>query len=145
MAVNRHQPRNEPQEVLWQFPLTGSLAIWSWGLRYGGTLLLGGNISCLGQDSHCGLVTPYGNMDLGQHWRRQAITWIDVDLSSKVFCGIHLRLISQEVVMNLICNLCLENHIFNMTATSPRDKELRKCSYIMLHLTHCPLWDLKNK
>ena len=34
---------------------------------------------------------------------QQAITWNSVPLSSKVFCAIHLRVISQEVLMN-ICN-----------------------------------------
>ena len=37
--------------------------------------------------THCGLVTPYGDMELGQHclrqwlvaWRHQAITWTNVD------------------------------------------------------------------
>ena len=46
--------------------------------------------------SHHGLVTPYGDIDLSQHWfrlcldawRHQAITWTKVDLSSKVFRGI---------------------------------------------------------
>ena len=58
--------------------------------------------------THCGLVMPYGDIYLGQHWWHQAITWIDVDLSSKVFCGIHLRAISQEVLMNMIRNMCSE-------------------------------------
>ena len=47
---------------------------------------------------HCGLVMPYGDIDMGQHWLRQwlvaswhqAITQTIVDFSSKVFCGIHL-------------------------------------------------------
>ena len=51
--------------------------------------------------THWGLVTPYGNRDLGQHWPRQwlvawwhqAITWTNVDLSSVEFCGIHLTTI----------------------------------------------------
>ena len=58
---------------------------------------------------HYGPVKPYGHADLGQHWLKQwlvawqyqAITWTNVDLSSKVFCGIHLGAISQEVLMNL--------------------------------------------
>ena len=41
----------------------------------------------LNELTHCGLVTPYGNIDLGQHWLRwwlaalllQAKTWINVD------------------------------------------------------------------
>ena len=36
----------------------------------------------------------------------QAITWTNVDLPSKTFCGIHLRAIWQEVLMNLIRNPC---------------------------------------
>ena len=39
--------------------------------------------------THCGLSTPYGDIELGQHWlrqwlvawRHQAITWTNVDLS----------------------------------------------------------------
>ena len=54
------------------------------------------------------LVTPYGVINLGQHWRRewsaawrhQAITWTYVDVLSKVSCVIHIRAISQEVLMN---------------------------------------------
>ena len=49
-----------------------------------------------------GPVTPFGDIDLGQHWLRlwlaawwhQAITWTNVDLSSVRSCGIHLRAIS---------------------------------------------------
>ena len=53
--------------------------------------------------THCGLVTPYDDINLGQHWlrqwlvarRHQAITRTNVDLSLVRFCGIHLRAISQ--------------------------------------------------
>ena len=42
--------------------------------------------------THCGLATPYGTKDLGQHWLRlwlvawqhQAITWTNADLSPRV-------------------------------------------------------------
>ena len=76
--------------------------------------------------THCGPAMPYGNIDLGQHWLRKwhiawqhpAITWVKVDLS-KVFCGIHLRAILQEVLMNLIHNKCSEC-TFKITATSTR-------------------------
>ena len=65
---------------------------------------------------HCGLVMPHGNIDLCQLWIRkslvawwhQAINWTYVDLPSKVFCGIHLRVISRDMLMNLICDMCLE-------------------------------------
>ena len=38
-------------------------------------------------------MTPYRDIDMGQHWlRQQAITWTNVDLSS-VFSDIHLKAI----------------------------------------------------
>ena len=40
-------------------------------------------------------------------WRHQAITWTNVDLSSKMFCGIHLKAISQEELMSLIHHITL--------------------------------------
>ena len=74
---------------------------------------------------HCGLVTAYGNIDLSQYWLRlwlvawqhQVITWTTVDLSSKASCGIHLREISQGMLMNIIHNMCLEiwwHHIISL-------------------------------
>ena len=44
--------------------------------------------------THCSLVTPYGDSDMGQYWRRQwlgarqhqTITWNNIDLSSMRFC-----------------------------------------------------------
>ena len=60
--------------------------------------------SCL---THCGLVTPFGSIDLCQHWlrkwlvawRHQAITWTNyVDSSAIRSSGIHLRAISQEIL-----------------------------------------------
>ena len=55
----------------------------------------------------CGLVTPYGHIELDRHWLRlwliawqhQVIISTNVDLSSNLFCGIHLRTISQEMLM----------------------------------------------
>ena len=37
---------------------------------------------------------------------KKAITQTNIDLSSKVFCDIHLRAISQEVPINQIHNMC---------------------------------------
>ena len=58
-------------------------------------------------------------IDPGQHWlmlwfvspRQEAFTWTNVDLhiSSKVFCGIK-EAISQEVLMNVIRNVCSKLH-----------------------------------
>ena len=55
--------------------------------------------------THCGLVKPYGDINLCQHWlkqwlvawQHQAITWTNVDLSSLRTSGIHLRAILQEI------------------------------------------------
>ena len=57
------------------------------------------DISSITMLTHCGLVTPYGGIDLGQHWlrkwlvawRHQAITWTNVDLSSIRYSDIHWR------------------------------------------------------
>ena len=54
----------------------------------------------------------------------QAITWTNVDLSSKVFCGIHLRGISQEVLMNLIHNMWSEITPLELVPHLPAVNEL---------------------
>ena len=62
--------------------------------------------TCVYWWTHCGLVTPYGDRDLGQPWlrkwlgawRHQAITWTNVDLSSARSSDIHLRASSQEII-----------------------------------------------
>ena len=66
--------------------------------------------------THCGLVTPYDNRDLGQHWfrqwlvawRHQAITWTNVDWSSVTYSDIHLRAISQEIPQPWIPKISLK-------------------------------------
>ena len=67
--------------------------------------------------SNRGLVTPYGDRDLGQHWlrqwlvawRHQAITWTNVDLSSVSLTDVDLRASSQETpqpsITEIICKL----------------------------------------
>ena len=61
--------------------------------------------------THFGLVMPYGCVA----WRHQAITWNNVDLSSKEFFYINLGTILQEMLMSLIRNMSME-----ITTTSPR-------------------------
>ena len=46
-------------------------------------------------------------------WQPQAITWTNIDLSSEMFTGIHLRTISQEMLMNLTRNMCSEITLSN--------------------------------
>ena len=49
--------------------------------------------------------------------------------------SIHLRAISQEVPMNLICNLCLESTLFKITDISPRGQWVNKASYrLIIHI-----------
>ena len=48
-------------------------------------------------------MTQRGGRDLGQHWlKHHVIKLTNVDLSSNLLCGIHLRVISQGLLMNLI-------------------------------------------
>ena len=77
-----------------------------------------------------GLVTPYGIIELGQHWFgrwQQAITWTNVDLSSVGFHGTHLRPISQRVLTVSICKM-----IFNPPPFWPKGY----CRH--LRLSVCP-------
>ena len=48
----------------------------------------------------CGLTAP-------------TISWVNTDLSSNVFRGIHMRAMSQEVLTNLIRNMCPEIAFLN--------------------------------
>ena len=70
------------------------------------------NHQCL---THCGLVTPRGDIDLSQHWlgqwlvawRHQAITRTSVDLLSVRSSHIRLRAISQEIPQPSISKISL--------------------------------------
>ena len=79
--------------------------------------------------THCGLVTPYGDRDLGQHWlrlwlvacRHQAITWTNVDWSSVKSIGIHIRAFSQELPQPSITKICLkEKSVSKISSKFPR-------------------------
>ena len=56
-------------------------------------------INCLNSLTHSGLVTPFGDRDLDQHWlrRHQATTWSNVDWSSEKSGDIHIREFLQEI------------------------------------------------
>ena len=57
--------------------------------------------------------TPYTNINLILHrfrwwlvtWQHEVITRTNIDFSSKVFCDIHIKAVSQEVLMNWISNM----------------------------------------
>ena len=78
--------------------------------------------------THYSLVAHYGDISLDQHWPRhwlaawwhQAITRTNID-SSKVFCGFHIRMISHELILNLICNwYVFGDYTFKITAISTK-------------------------
>ena len=82
--------------------------------------------------NHCGLVTPCGNRDLGQHWLRywlvawlhQAITWTNVDWSSVKSSDIHIRAISQEMPQPSITIICLKITCLKFHSDFPGASEL---------------------
>ena len=83
--------------------------------------------------THCGLVTPYGDRDLGQHWlrqwlvalRHQAITWTNVDWSWVKTSDINIRAISQEMPQPSIPEICLKiTHIKKIHSDFPGSNEL---------------------
>ena len=82
--------------------------------------------------THYGLMTPYGNRELGQHWsrwwlvawRHQVITWTNVDLSSARSLGIHLRALSEEIVKIPISKTTPNINFFNIISRFPRANDL---------------------
>ena len=82
--------------------------------------------------THCGLVTPYGDIDPGQHWlrwwlvawRHQAITWTNVDLSSIRSSDIHLRSILWKVSQPSIIEISLKITYLKFHSNFPGVNEL---------------------
>ena len=68
------------------------------------------------QLTHCGLVTLYSDIYLGQHWlrqwlaawRHQAITWTNVDFPSLKYTDNQMRAILQEIPQPLIPKFILK-------------------------------------
>ena len=54
--------------------------------------------------------------------KHQAITWTNIDVSTKVFCGIHLREISQMLI-NFFCKMCLEITLLKLIPQLPGANE----------------------
>ena len=82
--------------------------------------------------THCGLMTPYGDGDLGQHWlrlwlvawRHQAITWTNVDLPSVRSIGIHLSTILQEILQPSITKISWKITFWKFLWNLPGTNEL---------------------
>ena len=81
--------------------------------------------------TYCNLVKPYDDLDLDQHWLDNGLlpdgTWTKVDLSSKVLCDIHMRAISQEVLMNLIRSFCSKITLLKLLPHLLGASELTHC------------------
>ena len=77
-------------------------------------------------------MTPYDHIAVGQHWlrlwvkawRHQAIARRNADLSSKVFPDIPLRIVSKEMLTNLISNVCPEITLSKFAPYPPEAIEL---------------------
>ena len=90
--------------------------------------------------THCGLVTPYGDRDWGQHglrqwlvaWRHQAITWTNVDWSSVKSSDVHMRAVSQEIPQPLTTKISLKITRIKFTLDLPEANELMWCGLLFL-------------
>ena len=84
------------------------------------------------QLTHWGLVTPYGDRDMDQHWLRQwlvawqhqAITWTNIDLSSVRSSNILLGIISHKIPQPLIIEISLKITCLNFYSNLPGANEL---------------------
>ena len=85
--------------------------------------------------THCGLVTLYGDRDLGQHWlrqwlvawrRHQSINWTNVDWSSVKSRDIHIRAISQEMPQPSITKISLKIMCIKFHSNLPGANEFKQ-------------------
>ena len=101
------------------------LLAWYGCLREFNSLALDDTIWCQGiwpslvQVMACYLTAPH-------------ITWTNVNLQSEVFCGIHLRTISYEMLMNFIHRMCYGGCTFKIIITSPRGQWVNVCTEFYL-------------
>ena len=85
--------------------------------------------------THWGLVAPFSDIDLGQHWlrlwlvawRHQAITWTNVDLSSVRSSGIHLMAVSWEIPQPPFTEVSLKMTYLKLNLNHPGANELIRC------------------
>ena len=101
--------------------------------------------------THCGLMTPYGDRDLGQHWLRQwpvawrhhAITWTNVDLSSIRSIGIHSSTILQQILQPPITTISWKITLVKFLWNLPRASEINDDIILKFHaflFTPVPIW-----
>ena len=90
-----------------------------------------------------GLVTPYGDINVGQHWfrywlvawRHQAIIWTNIDLSSVRSNGIHLSAILQEIPQPSLTEISLKITSLNFCSNLPGANEFI-LSCLQIYPTH---------
>ena len=117
-------------------------ALWNnaqWShMTYGNKIAL--SIATLVTLTHWGLVTPYGNRDLGQYWLRQwlvawghqVITWTNVDLSSVRLSDIHLRASSQKIPQPSVTKIIWKIKYLKFHSNFPGANELIKKMLIFM-------------
>ena len=101
-------------------------------------------------------MTPHGDVHLCQHklWYRFVVWWYQsttcnsVDLSTKVFCGIHMWAISQRVLVKFNLNIFRRLHFWNNYSFSQRPMTLplkhHSASHKILRNKLCTLVSLQN-
>ena len=75
---------------------------------------------------------PYVDTNLGQHcfrqwlvaWQHQAITWTNIDLSSKKSCNFLMKTISLEILVISMCNTSTKNTFLKLRPHLPGANEL---------------------
>ena len=100
--------------------------------------------------THWGLVTSYGDRDLGQHWlrwwlvawRHQAITWTNMDLSSAKSSDILPMATLQEIPQPSITKCGFKMSSLKFNSNPPRANGLTSTSLAIHHLCCvCLVWE----
>ena len=92
-------------------------------------------VLCHNELTHCGIVTPYGDRDLGQQlfrwwlvaWRHQAITWINVEVSALRSSDVHLKAISLEISQPSVTKISVKIIFLRFYWNLPGANELTTC------------------
>ena len=117
--------------------------LWVFGSQYCMSLCVYCKVCYRGTDlTYCGLVTPYGDRDLGQHWlrkwlrawRHQTITWTDIDWQSVKSSDIHISTISQEMPQPSITKIRLKITHIEFHSNFPGANELTLSNTIHLRI-----------
>ena len=77
------------------------LKMFCWSMLFKMVNKISRNITLLWMLTHTGLVMPYGDINLGQHWPRQCLVawWHQAITWTNGYCGACMRPISQEILM----------------------------------------------